>query len=86
VSRLRGLVTCCLSCTTFRVHTTSLGALISHRIGGGAYRGTSLIRKRHPVGPYSRTMPRLLWRSWGGGAVSYQRGTPVPLKWSGGQI
>ena len=29
-------------------------------------RGTSLIRNRHPVGPYSRTMPRLLWRSWGG--------------------
>ena len=30
------------------------------------YRGTSLIRNRHPVGPYSRTMPRLLWWSWGG--------------------
>ena len=26
-------------------------------------RGTSLIRNRHPVGPYSRTMPRLLWWS-----------------------
>ena len=26
-----------------------------------AYRSTSLIRKRRPVGPYSRTMPRLLW-------------------------
>ena len=24
------------------------------------YRGTSLIRNHHPVGPYSRTMPRLL--------------------------
>ena len=24
------------------------------------YVGTSLIRNRHPVGPYSRTMPRLL--------------------------
>ena len=31
------------------------------------YRGTSIIRKRTPLGPYSRTMPRLLWRSWGGG-------------------
>ena len=31
------------------------------------YRGTSLIRNRNPVRPYSRTMPRLLWRSWGGG-------------------
>ena len=27
----------------------------------------SLTRTRHPVGPYSRTMPMLLWRSWGGG-------------------
>ena len=24
------------------------------------YRGTSFIRNRHPVGPYSRTMPRVL--------------------------
>jgi len=31
------------------------------------YRGTSLIRNRHPAGPYSRTRSRLLWRSWGGG-------------------
>ena len=30
------------------------------------YRGTSLIRKRHPVGPYSRAMPRDLWGSQGG--------------------
>jgi len=42
-----------------------------------AYRGTSLVRNRHPVGPYSRTMPRLLWWPRGGGAVSYERGTPV---------
>ena len=28
----------------------------------GRCRGTSIIRNRHPVGPYSRTMPRLLWR------------------------
>ena len=27
------------------------------------YRGNSLIRNRHPVGPYSRTMPRILLRS-----------------------
>ena len=40
------------------------------------YRGTLLIRNRLPLGPYSRTMPRAL----GGGAVSYERGTPV-LKW-----
>ena len=27
------------------------------------YRGTSLIRNRRPLGPYSRTMPRALWGS-----------------------
>ena len=27
------------------------------------YRGTSLIRKRPPLGPYSRAMPRALWHS-----------------------
>ena len=30
-----------------------------------------------PIGPYSRPMPRALWWSSGGGAVSYERGTPV---------
>ena len=37
------------------------------------YRGTSIIRHTPPVGPYGRTMRRLL----GGGTVSYDRGTPV---------
>ena len=31
------------------------------------YRGTSPIRKRLPLGPYSRHMPRALWWSYGGG-------------------
>jgi len=31
------------------------------------YRGTSLIRNRHPVGPYCRTMPRPCLGSRGGG-------------------
>ena len=31
-----------------------------------------------PLGPYSRPMPRALWWSWGV-AISYERGTPVPL-------
>ena len=34
---------------------------------GCAYRGTSLIRNRLPVEPYSRAMPRALWWSHGGG-------------------
>ena len=31
------------------------------------YRGTSLIRNSDPLGPYSRNMPRALWRPYGGG-------------------
>jgi len=31
------------------------------------YRGTSLIRNSTPPGPYSRTMPRVLWWPKGGG-------------------
>ena len=31
------------------------------------YRDTSLIRKRTPLGPYSRNVPRDLRWSWGGG-------------------
>ena len=33
------------------------------------YRGTLLIRKRSPLGPYRRPMPRVLGRSWGGKRV-----------------
>ena len=32
------------------------------------YRGTSLTRKRTPLGPYRRPMPRVLEGSWGGRA------------------
>jgi len=32
-----------------------------------AYRGTSLMRNRHPPRPCSRTMHRALWESKGGG-------------------
>jgi len=46
---------------------TGTPVLIGHVACGMQYRGTSLIRNRHSVGPYSRTMLRLLWRSWGGG-------------------
>ena len=40
------------------------------------YRDTSLIRNTLLLGPYSRTIPRVLQWSWGGG-VSYDRGTPA---------
>ena len=31
--------------------------------GAGGYRGTSLIRNRRPLGPYSRQVPRALWQA-----------------------
>ena len=34
-------------------------------------------RLRVPVGPYSSHVSRTLRWSWGGGAVSYERGTPL---------
>ena len=43
------------------------------------YMGASLIRNSAPPRPYSRTMPRALWWSRRG-AVSYERGTPVNLR------
>ena len=41
------------------------------------YRGTSLIKNSAPLGPYSRNMFRALWWSYGGGALSYERGAHV---------
>ena len=41
------------------------------------YRGTSLIRNRPLLGPFSRAMPGALWWSLGGGAVFHEPGTPV---------
>ena len=43
------------------------------------YRGTSLIRKRPPLRPYSRPMPRAPWWSKEGVATSYERGIPVSI-------
>ena len=40
------------------------------------YRDTSLIRNYAPLGPYCRIVPRALW-CLRGGAVSYERDTPV---------
>ena len=44
------------------------------------YRGTSLIRNTPLLGPYRRSIPRVLWWSSGGGAVSYERGTPEVMR------
>jgi hypothetical protein len=54
--------------------------------GKGLYRGTSLIKTRTPLEPYSRHMPRALWWPLGGGAVSFERGTPVVAPWRGGMV
>ena len=35
-------------------------------VEAGPHRGTSLIRKRTPLGPYRRPIPRLLWGSQDG--------------------
>ena len=43
-----------------------------------SYRGTSRIRNRPPLGPYSRTMLRALRWSWGRGG-SYERVTPLDM-------
>ena len=48
------------------------------RFVGGAYRGTSLVRNSSPLGSYSRTMSRALWRCLGEGVASYERGKLVP--------
>ena len=38
-----------------------------HGFSSSVCRGTSLIRKRPPLGPYRSPMPGDLWRSYGGG-------------------
>ena len=45
--------------------------------GAVHYRGTTLIRNPPLLGPYSRTIPRVLWWSLGMAAVSHERGSPV---------
>ena len=44
-----------------------LNKVFGSNVGRQSYRGTSLIRKRLPLGPYSRPIPRALWWSMGGG-------------------
>ena len=48
-------------------------------LGFMVYRGTSPIRNSAPLGPCRRTMPTAPWKSLRGGAVSFERGTPVGL-------
>ena len=48
-------------------------------LGGRVYRGTSLLRKRTPLGPYRKPIPRVLGGSWGGGRFLMDE---VPLYWN----
>ena len=43
--------------------TSAADAGLSHVSFAGACRGTTLIRNSLPLGPYSRTMPMVLWWS-----------------------
>jgi len=61
-TKRRGLV--CATCACLR--------------NGGGYRGTSLTRKRTPLRPYRRPIPRVLGGPRGMGAF-YGRGTPVEV-------
>ena len=47
------------------ITTTSVQGYLAHKKQRPPkpYRGTSLTRNSAVLGPYSRTMPRLLWRS-----------------------
>ena len=66
------------SISTIRVHTVSFVVDSNHNLAHesarkghqgllNGYRGTSLIRNRPPLGPYSRSMPRVLQWSYGVG-------------------
>ena len=50
--------------------------LLTHTQNGKDHRGTLLIKKRPPLGPCSRAMPRPYGGPRGGG-VFYERGNPV---------
>ena len=53
-------------------------ALALARAHRAQYRDTSPMKNCSPLGPYSRPVPRALWWFWGaGGALSYERGSPV---------
>ena len=60
-----------VACRIFPIVPIYLEGNRSHSIlafrGRALFRVTSLIRKRHPAGPFSRTLPRALWGSQGGG-------------------
>ena len=46
-------------------HSVGYDTFVASNSGG--CRGTALIRNTPLLGPYIRTIPRVLWWSWGGG-------------------
>ena len=65
---------CFHACPTPAAHTQ---VFLAPSLPGIPYRGTSLISDTPLLGPYRRTLPRVLWWSFGGGGISHERGTPV---------
>ena len=59
-----------------RQSTRHVEGLLEIDDGTVPYRGTSLIRKCHPLGPYSRSMVSVLWWSLWGSDDSCERCTP----------
>ena len=70
------------------IRTSSLSIKNSLSLAGGGverwhhahYRGTSLIKNSVPPGPYSRNMPRALWRSYEGGLILMSEVTLYELR------
>ena len=57
----------CVSFISSNPCTFRVTPVLKHSLGRGAYRGTSLARKRTPQGPYRRPVPRVPRGSKGGG-------------------
>ena len=60
--------------STARSHTSLPSSATTPKAATIAYRGTSLTRKRTPLGPCSRPVPEGVLGGW---AFSYERGAPV---------
>ena len=63
-----------------RLHLLLFRLLLLLAFACRVYTGTSLTRNCHPLGPCGRPVPEALRRSLGGGALSYERGTPVAFR------
>ena len=63
--------------SNFNVRVKLRNGLYAQDGSNSSYRGTSLIRKRTPLEPYRRPMPRVRGGFLGAAAVSVERGSHV---------